>query len=279
MLTADILIDMHDAAANGTTLTTAIMANAARGETAGFDAVPTPATGMTIDATQKSMLDSVSVGTLPAAYTIYPPSHASRVIQYDNTVAGPIYTLLWLDTLSSGTHTAVSIGGWFKTTVPNSGGAAMLYDFWCIFNAVGDSYAAFQLLNGTAPVSGGYGVNIETLAPGTTHSAYLAISPNTIYWVTMFADFVTGTMKMNIYDTNSTLVGAIVSTGNVTGSFCNTIRFGNNEIGNQGGVTWFENILVDYSFATFPLGPMSPPLLAPIRRGNRLRRRFVAQVD
>lgn len=251
---ADVLVDIHDAAANNTLITTAILANSVVGEDAGFDAVPTPSTSMRIQAHRDNMLVDALIGTAPAALTTCAANRNNRRFDYDNTKPNE-YILIWFDTLSSGAHRKVSIGGWFTFGPPNSGGAGMLYDYLVIFDAVGVS-ATMQLRNGASGSGSGYGLNIET-APGgsTTHSANIDITPGGRYWCSFKANFKTAVAELNVYDTAGALVGAVTATIATSTNDLLNVRIGNNESGNQGGTSSFENLVFDYTNAVFSMGP------------------------
>jgi FlaG/FlaF family flagellin (archaellin) len=71
----------------------------------------------------------------------------------------------------------------------------------------------------------------------------------------------TGTSSLEVFDTSLNVIG------NVSKSFAGTnpgqvsdIRIGNNQVGADGGALKFENIIIDYTTAVFPLLP-TPPIV------------------
>lgn len=252
MLTVDLFLDMNTADGNGTTLTPTILANGMQGVSiggAGWSISPTPVTGLTIDAHQQALPDTVNVRGVGA----FSPSHASRTIQVDNTKSFIVGTL----SFSGISKTAISIGGWIKFGPANINPSSALYDLWQFQGATTGRNVTFQLKSGGSGVGTGYGVNLETNPGGVTqHSAYIQVTPGSTYWATVLADYGGGTAKLNVYDTAGALIGAVTTTQQ-TGENVGVFTLGQNEAGTGGGTSWYENLILDFTTATFPLGPVS----------------------
>src|SRR6185503_9280394 len=79
-------------------------------------------------------------------------------------------------------------------------------------------------------------------------------------WCVLKANFATGSANLNVYRVSDwTLVGSVV-TSMTSGEDVLEIRMGNNEIGTAAGTTsYFENLVVDFTHAAFPLGPIGAP--------------------
>lgn len=277
-LYADVFIDMNTADGNGTTLTPTILANGTIGTyTSPWICVPATPTGLTIAATSsnRKRYDEVVVGS-----TRYPTNHVSRPIALLHTAAN--FTYGEIDFVSQ-PFAIMTIAGFVTFGPSNAGVSGNLYDVWRIDDALGD-FAVMQLVNGNGPVGTGYNINIETNPLGaTTHSAYTQITPGATYWCSLHVDYIAGTAHLMMWDLNQVKVvdvTAVVQKQTGINANVNGIRIGNGEVGTDAGTTtFFENMIIDYTFARDPLGPIGPQVAQSIRQGNRLRRRFIAQLD
>lgn len=255
-LIADVFIDMNTGDANGTVLDPTILANGTIGTFAPpWIRAPVPPTGFTIDAhaASRTLLDEVVVGS-----THYPTSHTSRPMRLLHTATPNTTVQIWF----ASTNRLCTVAGYITFGPANVGAGATLFDYVGIFSEVGD-YAMLQLANGNGGVGTGYDVTIESNPLGvTTHSAYAQITPGATYWFSLHADFSAGTCSLKMYDSTTALVVNLTGTTGNGGNFIN-VTIGNNEAGTDSAtVSYFENLLVDYTTALDPLGPGSPTLSA-----------------
>jgi len=239
----------------GNTLTAAALGNGTRGNANldGWGVAPDPPTGFTIGA----HADNRALGGVVVVDAVeYGPSNASQSLAFDHTQN---FTVV-LTSLTAGKR-RVTMAGWITFGPPQvAPGSAVLFDYLIVHGAATGQYVCLQLLNGAAP-GNTYGLNLETNPGGvTTHSAYITLVPGDTYWVTFQADFTGGTARLEVYSTAFVQGGATASVAQTTGEDIQIIRIGNNEAGTAAATSYFENWLVDYTNAVFPLGPGRPSL-------------------
>jgi hypothetical protein len=244
----DAFIDMS-AGTPGTALTPAIMAAGTKGCTGCSWMTHGGAGGMTVGPHRINRLSSVTVGGIT-----YPANHPSQSIAYDNAFTFTAVEVLF----PSNTRTKVTAAGFITLGAPNAGFNGSLSDLVSIYLTSG-AYTILQLNNGNtccgAPPGNVYGINVETDGSGTLHSPYIVVTPGATYWYSMQADYGAGRGYLNLYTTAGTLVGS-VSVQSKTGSNLRGIRYGNLEVAKSPGTfNYFENSLIDYTNAVFPLGP------------------------
>ena len=209
------------------------------------------AAGMTVGAHHVSLPVSVSVNG-----TTYNSSHATQSMAYDN---GQHNTAIVAN--FPGNANAVTVSGYITLGPPSLGFAAQMIDLICIFNLQGH-FAVLQFNPGNTTGNGtGYGLHLHSDGNGIIISPDIIVTPGATYWYTMKADYTAGKATLNLYDTSGNFVG----TQNIvlqTGAPLQMIFYGNNEIGTSSGhTTYFEDTLIDYTHAAFPLvpGAGSPP--------------------
>ena len=208
-------------------------------------------TAMTVAAHAHSLPGAISIGG-----DTYTASSSSQAIAYNDSV--PQDTLHYI---FSGSDTHASMGMWI--TVGPAGGTANdweLYDWFIFWDQTGDNYACFETFIGGPTGSGGnleFSIETKTTGNTTTHTSAIDVTQGSTYWVTMKADWVAQTAYLNVYDTSSNLVGSVTgSMTNSSGNYLAALDIGNQELGVQSGnTTYFENIIIDTTNASFPLLP------------------------
>jgi hypothetical protein len=261
-LYVDDYVNMNTADANGTALTGAIMTTGTQG----------PDTTWACTAAQTTFAINASEISAPATIhkrspsTDYAVGSTTKSINYDNDTNFIDCGVSGLTTRRRG---AISIAGYISFGVPNEGVSSELYDLWRIENADGN-FCVMQLDSGQGVASGGYAVNIESNPAGSTgHSTYIVLTPGTRYWVTMTCNYQKGEAQLAVYSTSGVQVGSTVTRqlhytscaagcDGANGAYVEVVHIGNMEIGTNGTnnvFTKFEHTILDYSAATFPLGP------------------------
>ena len=252
-LIADVFIDMNVANAIGTTLSVPMMTNGTVAVSAPtWEENPEPPTGFTLGAHLHDRNGSVQIGS-----TIHPANHPSKSMALDHAYNFRIERII----VPIG-HPAATIAGFITFGPPNAGSSSNLFDYWEIQGRRSGDFAVLQLDNGPAGANGaGYGLSIETDPDGiTTHSPYIPISPGVTYWCVLKSDFTSGIARLAVYEiVNWTLVGSVTASQAAGNENIGWINIGNNEVGLAPGTTsYFENLVIDYTSAAFPLGPGSP---------------------
>jgi hypothetical protein len=264
-ITADVFIDMNVGNADGTTLTTTILNSSTIGTFSSWSLTPSTPTGLTVNIHKTDRLVPVIVGG-----TSYPTNHTSRTIALDNSHNFTIATL----TSPSGHH-VVSWGAWITFGPPDVGVSGVLFDYAGLYGALSGDFAMFQLSNGDGGT--GYNIRLETNPDGvTTDSTNLTITPGSTYWITVVGNTDTSVCKLAVYTTAGTQLESIttpcykgrVSPGVSNAEDIQDLKMGNNEVGTATATSYFENILVDYSTAVFPLGPGTPSTVASGKHGK-----------
>ena len=239
----DALIAMNTGTP-GTMITTATMIAGTIG-TNQWQTGNAPVNSMTIAPSMNQRFVPVAVNGVS-----YPTTYPSQAIAYDDTKTVQTFQ----DNIPSG-HRQVTVAGFVTlgpTPAPND---SKLFDYWLV-GGVNGQYAVMQLLDqGTGPGST-YAFNIETRPANTTiHSPYIPVTPGATYWCVLHADYTSGVAQLIIYTVPAlTQVGYVTMTQG-TGTDIKEISVGNNEAGVIAGTqSIFENIIIDYTNAAFPLG-------------------------
>jgi hypothetical protein len=189
--------------------------------------------------------------------TVYPVGFATQSMQYDtfysfNDMQG---------NFPDNNFSKVTISGFITFGIPNllNQGASLSDLVRVDLNA--GAFSCFQLFNGTAP-GDKYAVNIETDVSGTTHSPFITVTPGASYWYSFKTDYGAGKATLNMYSLpNFTLVGSVIG-GLKKGSNLSFVRIGNGEEAQSKDHThfnYFEDTLIDWTNATFPLVPTTTP--------------------
>jgi hypothetical protein len=159
----------------------------------------------------------------------------TRGLQYDISQTGRYAAYNW-----STTSTSASVGFFFMITVSDQ-------NYYSVFGitASGGDYAVLHIQGGS--------MALETVSG---LSSPISVSPNVWYWVTMQYNG-GGTHYMQVYDTTSwTLLGSVshAASGN---NQPNGIEMGRpgSETGYPSAYWYYDNIVVDYLTAKFPIVP------------------------
>jgi hypothetical protein len=218
---------------NGTNVTPAILAASTHCGNGVWSLSMTPMTGMAISTGGQETLPS-PITTCGTQYT----DTGTQGLQYDMSQAARTARYTW-STVSS----SASVGFFFQITVSDS-------NYYSAFNIDGGGGSDYATLN----VHGG-SMYLET-KQGITNP--VAISPNVWYWVTIQYN-AGGTHYMQVYDgTSFALLGSVSNTA--TGNFPPTdIEIGRtgSENGFPSAFWYYDNIVIDYLTAKFPILPGS----------------------
>jgi hypothetical protein len=185
---------------------------------------------MTISAAGQKQLPS----PVTTCGTQYSDAAGTRGLQYDMSQTARRATYTW-----STTSNSASVGFFFEITVSDT-------NYNTVFNIAGGlDYAALIIQNGA--------MALETKS-GTSNP--IPMLPNVWYWITIQYN-AGGTHQMQVYDTtNWTLIGS--GSGAATGNYQPTaIEIGRNgsEPGFPSAFWYYDNIVVDYLTAKFPIVP------------------------
>jgi hypothetical protein len=164
-------------------------------------------------------------------------------------------------TMSGAPGNATSVSATVEITLgpPYQGSNGSDWDIFGIWATSGQYYEA--QLNDECNAAGQYGIRIENGHP-TTHSATcIALLPQQSYYISLWADFNTGTSELWVFTANGSLVGTTTATTTDTGSTFYYLQVGNNESGNcspSNGCspqtfTYFQNIMLNWTTAPNPL--------------------------
>jgi hypothetical protein len=247
-INADVYIDMNSADADGALLTTTIMANGSHGSYSSWSNSTTPLTGMNIGPPCSNLgfkrRNAVVVGGVT-----YPVGSPSRSIAYDHH-----QTLRGTHLIFNAGVNAASVG-WFQTFGPSNDGVSnALFDLMGFYGFTGE-YASFQLDNGRGVSPGQYQVSIESNPNGvTTHSQYFDVPQGGTLYCSLQLDMLNGVARAAIF--NPITFARITSTEIKTtkNDTIERLRIGNNEVGAGNSISYFGEIIVDYTKAAYPLG-------------------------
>jgi uncharacterized protein YjdB len=227
---------------DGTTIDTGILAASTHCGNGVWSLTTSPITGMTISADAQKQLPS----PVTTCGTQYSDATGTRGLRYDISQTGRYAAYNW-----SSTSNSASVGFFYKITVSDT-------NYYSVFNINGRSgldYAALNVHDGAMRLEVGSQIS----------SAPINISPNTWYWVTMQYN-AGGTHHLQAYDTTSwTLLGDLSNgaTGNDSPGGISMGRTGS-ETGYPSAYWYYDNIIVDYLTAKFPIVPGAPKNLVSI---------------
>jgi Bacterial Ig-like domain (group 2) len=215
---------------DGTTIDTGILTASTHCGNGIWSLSTDPLIGMTISSAGQQHLPS----PVTTCGTQYSDAAGTRGLQYDMSQTARRATYTW-----SSTSNSVSVGFFFEITVGDT-------NFYTVFNIDGGpDYAALNVHNGA--------MALETKSGSSTA---ISISPNVWYWITIQYN-AGGTHQMQVYDpTNWTLLGS--GSGAATGNYQPTeIEIGRNgsEPGFPSAYWYYDNIVIDYLTAKFPIVP------------------------
>jgi hypothetical protein len=229
---------------NGTTTGTAVSAgNLATGSVGTYSSWTAATSGETFHASQASLTGSITV----TGFSTYPASTATQSLAQDNTVSGQQSQLN-----ISTSKTKATISGWIYPNM-TAGGFAF-YDLVYLVNNNGNTLA-LQIDNQSPAV-----IRLEGAGGGesTTRCSNTTISLATLYWFSMQADWTSGTPQGQFklytvsgtsYTQVATCTVALVST---TPNSLQYASWGNAEAGADGGATYFQDMMLDYTNAVWP---------------------------
>ncbi|MCE0498257.1 MAG: hypothetical protein LV481_09970 [Methylacidiphilales bacterium] len=200
--------------------------------------------GLTVGPHHISLPGSVTVGG-----AIYPAGYSTQSIAYDN---GHNFSSVIANI--PGNFTAVTTAGFITLGPPDSGFSGNVLDLVRIDNARGHA-AVMQLKNGNGNGLGtGYVIRLHSDGRGIIIGNNITVTPGATYWYCLKADFAVGLSYLNLYDIRGNLVGS-GTLPVVVGSYVQKIYYGNEEVSRSPGhTTYFEDTLIDYTHAAFPLG-------------------------
>jgi hypothetical protein len=215
---------------DGTTIDTGVLAASTHCGNGIWSLSTDPMVGITISTTGQKPLPS-PVTTCGTQYT---DAAGTPGLQYDMSQTARRATYTW-----STTSNSASVGFFFEITVSDT-------NYYTVFNiAGGPDYAALNIHDGA--------MALETKS---SNSSPIPMSPNVWYWVTIQYN-AGGTHQMQVYDTtNWTLLGS--GSGAATGNYQPTdIEIGRNgsEPGFPSAFWYYDNIVIDYLTAKFPIVP------------------------
>jgi len=203
------------------------------------------ASGMTVGPHHMSLPGPVMVGG-----TLYRAGYFTQSIAYDNS-----HNFSSVIANIPGNFTAVTTAGFITLGSPDSGFSGNVLDLVRIDNTDGH-FAVLQLKNGNGNGLGtGYVIRLHSDGRGIIISNSITVTPGVTYWYSIKADFAIGQSYLNLYDMRDKLVGS-VTLPVVVGSYADKIYYGNEEVSKSPGhTTFFDDTLIDYTHAAFPLGP------------------------
>ena len=219
-----------ESSTDGTTIDTGILAASTHCGNGIWSLSTDPIAGITISTTGQKQLAS----PVTTCGTQYSDAAGTRGLQYDMSQTARRATYTW-----STTSNSASVGFFFKITVSDM-------NYYTVFNIAGGlDYAALNIHNGA--------MALETKSG---NSSPIPMSPNVWYWITIQYN-AGGTHQMQVYDTtNWTLLGS--GSGAANGNYQPTdIEIGRNgsELGFPSAFWYYDNIVVDYLTAKFPIVP------------------------
>jgi hypothetical protein len=231
-----------ESSSDGTTIDTGILAASTHCGNGIWSLSTDPILGMTISAAGQKQLPS----SVTTCGTQYSDAAGTRGLRYDVSQTSRYAAYNWSTTSSS-----ASVGFFYKITVSDT-------NYYSVFNINGQSgldYAVLNIHDGAMRLEVGSQIS----------SAPISISPDTWYWVTMQYN-AGGTHHLQVYDTtNWTLIGDISNgaTGNDSPGGISMGRTGS-ETGYPSAYWYYDNIVIDYLTAKFPIVPGTPKSLVSI---------------
>jgi hypothetical protein len=235
---ADALINFESGSASGTELTIALAASGTIGGNGYWS--DGPFTNLTLQSAGQlsNLLTPVKIGS-----TLYTGS-GSLGSQY--TTSSALNQMIYIFTPSSN---SVSVGFWFMTDMPTSDSSTC--DMFEVQNVGGTQHYAVLVIDDTGQMK------LETNFGTSSSYAY---SANTLYWVTIqYNTSAASTTNdiMKIFSSTGVLLATLTG-GTVTSpTQANVVAIGS---GGDGGQTvglhwWVDNVEINYTSGTFPLGP------------------------
>jgi hypothetical protein len=275
----DLYLD-GEQSTNGSTLTVTDLTNMTRHTDSGTWATSggTPTNTKVATAAQSKL----NPNSVKVSSTSYDDNSGTRGIRYDHT-AGNL-TPSWLYSMASPTsHAIVSMGFWYQTTMPYTGGSTFpSYSSMAMFCS-GTEFGVFNVL---AQHAADHSARLET---NDASGAVLGprIVNSTWYWVTIQLDTTTGVAWMSIWTWGGSswtqkgyTVGMPASTANPVNSF-QVFCTGGGYVALASGDSYYDNIVLDWTNHTFPLLPgqtatgKGPPFFIAQQRKPLLTRRRV----
>ena len=219
-----------ESSSDGTTIDTGILAASTHCGNGIWSLSTDPILGMTISAAGQKQLPS----PVTTCGTQYSDAAGTRGLQYDMSQTARRATYTW-----STTSNSASVGFFFEITVSDT-------NYYSVFNITGGlDYAALNIHNG-----------VMALETKSGASNPIPMLPNVWYWITIQYN-AGGTHQMQVYDTTNWMVLGSVS-GAATGNYQPTaIEIGRNgsEPGFPSAFWYYDNVVVDYLTAKFPIVP------------------------
>jgi hypothetical protein len=199
---------------------------------------------------------SGSLTAIAAAQDTLAGSPGSRGVQYNSTSADPADHMVW--TLPA-TKAQVSLGMYYCTSTQSSS----VFNFeegphflGFASNSFGDLW---RLVDERNSVDNSRSIRISPTGP--VGSVKINVADNTCYWLA-FRYVKSGTVDFSVYDTNLNLIQH-VSTPETFGQNVDVLFLGN-DLPNGDSQTFynfrFDDLIVDYTNATFPLLPATVPV-------------------
>lgn len=247
---ADNLVDMNGTGSVGNTITTGMLNSGTQG-VLGTWSITGTAASLTIAASGNDRLDTV---ILRGSGTSFAAAATHRRIAFDNANAT---TYCELTPPTGYNPTAASISGWVTIGPANAGAGGQPFDMFTLLNVNGN-YTVFQHWNGASPTLNGYAINLHTNPGGvSTVTGDFSVSVGSRHWFSLQMNTVAQTAALNLYDTSGTLETAITASTNSGGGVMSSVRIGNNQTGTSAGnTTFFEDLIIDWTNGTTPLGPV-----------------------
>jgi len=219
-----------ESSTDGTTIDTGILAASTHCGNGIWSLSTDPIVGITISTTGQKQLPS----PVTTCGTQYSDAAGTRGLQYDMSQTARRATYTW-----STTSNSASVGFFFEITGSDT-------NYYTVFNIAGGlDYAALNVHNGA--------MALETRSG---NSNPIPMSPSVWYWITIQYN-AGGTHQMQVYDTtNWTLLGS--GSGAANGNYQPTdIEIGRNgsEPGFPSAFWYYDNIVIDYLTAKFPIMP------------------------
>jgi len=257
-IVCDNLMDMNVGNADGTVINAtslAIMDAGTQGTPQGVWAYGGTSGDITVQSSGGAGSDRGSQVYLRDSGQNFAANSTHRRLAYDGTHATTFVEL----TTTGGKFYACTVAGWITLGPTNITPSGVLFDLVYINNTGLGAYTTLQLNNGNGPGST-YGLNMETNPGGvTTHTAYLTTTPGSKFWFSLHLNTLDGLAELYLYDTSYAQVFHVTATAGSDGTPIARIRIGNNETGTSAGnVTYFENVLFDWSKAASPIAPVGP---------------------
>jgi len=222
-----------ESSTDGSIVTTDILAAGTHCGNGLWSLTPATLTGLTISTDAQQFLPS----PVTSCGTQYSDAGSTRGLRYDISQTNQYAAYSWLTPSMS-----ASAGFFFKITVSDQN----FYSVFGITASAGD-YAVLHIQGGM--------MALETLS-GVSDP--IPISPNVWYWVTIQYN-AGGTHYMKVYDPTTWLLLGSVSRG-ATGNYApDGIAIGRpgGETGYPSGYWYYDNIVIDYLTAKFPIVPGS----------------------